>query len=47
MLHFGRGQGLGERVGDHVVSWAINEAHGALLDDPSNEVVAHVNVLGP
>ena len=47
MLHLGRGQGLSERVSDHVVSWAINEMHGTLLDDLSDEVVVHVDVLGP
>ena len=41
------GKALVERVGDHVVSWAINETHGALLDDPSDEVVVHIDVLGP
>ena len=46
MLHLGRGQGLGERVSDHVVRWAIHEAEGALLNDPANEVIAHVNVFG-
>jgi hypothetical protein len=45
MLHLGRWQGLGERVRDHVVGWAINKAQGALLDDPSDEMVVHVDVL--
>ena len=46
MLHLGRWQGFCERVGDHVISGAIYEAKGALLDDPANEVVVHVDVLG-
>jgi len=33
MLHLCGGQGLGERVGDHIVGRAINEVQGALLDD--------------
>jgi hypothetical protein len=33
------------RVGDHVIHGAIDEAYGALLDDPPDPVVAHVNVL--
>jgi hypothetical protein len=45
MLHLGRWQGLGERVHNHVVGRAINEVQGALLDDPSDEVVSHVDVL--
>ena len=46
MLHLGGGQGLCEAVGDHVVGRAINEPQGALLNDPANEVVSHVDVLG-
>ena len=45
MLHLGRGKSLGEGVCDHVVGWAINEAHGSMLDDPANEVVSHIDVL--
>jgi hypothetical protein len=45
MLHLGRWQGLGERVRDHVIGRAINEAQGALLNDPSDEVVVHIDVL--
>src|ERR1700679_2690876 len=46
MLHFGRWQSLSEGVGDHVVGWAIDKTQGALFNDPANEVVAHVDVLG-
>ena len=46
MLHFGRWQSLSEGVGDHVVGWAINKTQGALFNNPANEVVAHVDVLG-
>ena len=45
MLHLGRGDSLGEGVRNHVVGWAINKAHGSMLDDPSNEMVLHINVL--
>ena len=45
MLHLGRWQGLGERVSDHVIGWAIDKMQGALLDDPANKMVAHINVL--
>jgi hypothetical protein len=45
MLHLGRWQGLGECVCNHVIGQAVNKAQGTLLDDPSDEVVAHVDVL--
>ena len=45
MLHLGRGESLGEGVCDHVVSWAINEVHGSMLNDPANEMVLHIDVL--
>jgi len=45
MLHLCRRQGLSERVGDHVVGRAVHEAHRPLLDDPSNEVITHVDML--
>jgi hypothetical protein len=46
MLHLGRGQGFYECVSNHVIGWAIDKVQGALLNDPVNEVVAHINVLG-
>ena len=46
MLHLGKGQGFCEHVSEHVVGWAIDKAQRALLNDPANEVVAHVDVLG-
>ena len=45
MLDFDRRQGLGEGVGNHVVGGAIYKAEGAFLDDPADEMVAHVDVL--
>ena len=45
VLHLGRGQRLGKGVGYHVVRQAINEPDGALLDNPANPVVPHVDVL--
>jgi hypothetical protein len=45
MLHLGRWQGLDEHVYDHVIGWAVNEVQGTLLDDPLDEVVAHVDML--
>ena len=45
MFHLGRGRGLSEGVGNHVVGQAIDDVQGALLNDPSDEVVLHVDVL--
>ena len=45
MLHLGRGQRLGEGIGHHVVHQAINKLDGALLDNPANPVVPHIDVL--
>jgi len=45
VLHLGRGQCLGGGVGHHVVHWTINKPDGALLNDPANPVVLHVDVL--
>ena len=45
MFHLGRGKGLGEGIGDHVVGQAIDDTQGALLGNPSDEVVVHVDVL--
>ena len=46
MLHLGGRQCLGEDVSHHVVSRAIDESNGTLLDNPADLVVMHVNVLG-
>ena len=40
VFHLGRGQGLGESVGHHVVCGTVDEADGALLDDPADPIVA-------
>ena len=45
MLHLGWWQGLGKRVSNHVIGWAIYESQGALLNDPANEIIAHIDVL--
>ena len=47
MLYLDGWQHLGERVGNHVISGAINEVQGALLNDPLDPVIVHVDVLGP
>jgi len=39
MLDLGRGQGLHEHVCNHVISWAVDEVQGALLDNPANEMI--------
>src|SRR6267142_3293521 len=44
-LHLGRGQGFCENIGHHVLSRTVHEAHMALLDDPLDEVVLHIDVL--
>ena len=46
MLYLGRGQGLGERVCNHIIGGAVDEAQGALLDNPVDEMVLHIDVLG-
>jgi hypothetical protein len=45
MFHLGRRQGLGERVGDHVIGWSVYEAQETLLNDPADEVVAHIDMF--
>ena len=45
MLHLGRRQSLGEDVGYHVVRGAVHESDRALLDDPSDPMVTHIDVL--
>ena len=47
VLHFGGRQCLSEDVGHHVVSRAIDKAYGALLDDPADPMITHIDVLGP
>jgi hypothetical protein len=47
MLHLDRWQHLGECVGDYVIGGAVNEAQGPLLNDPSDPMIMHINVLGP
>jgi len=46
VLDLGRRQCLGEDIGHHVISGAVNELDGTLLDDPVDPMVAHINVLG-
>jgi len=45
MFHLGRGPGLGECISNNVVGQAVNKVQGALLNDPVDEVVVHVDVL--
>jgi len=45
VLHLGRGQCLGEGVGHHVIRGAVDKPDGALLDDPADPMVLHINVL--
>ena len=45
VLHLGRRQCLGEDISHHVISGAIDESNGTLLDDPANPVVLHIDVL--
>lgn len=45
MFDFRRGERLRECVGDHVVGRAIDETNRAVLDDPTDEMEAHVDVL--
>jgi len=47
VLHFGGRQCLSEDICHHVISRAIDEAYGALLDDPVDPMIMHINVLGP
>jgi hypothetical protein len=35
----------GQRVRDHVIGRGVNEAQGALLDVPTDEVIPRVDVL--
>ena len=45
MLDLGRGERFGERVCDHISSRTIHKAHRAILHHPTDEMVAHVDVL--
>jgi len=45
VLHLGGGQCLGEGVGHHVIRGAVDKPDGALLDNPADPMVSHVNVL--
>jgi hypothetical protein len=47
VLHLGGRQCLGENIGHHVISGAIDESNGTLLDDPVDLVIMHIDVLGP
>jgi hypothetical protein len=46
VLHLGGRQCLGEDIGHHVISGAIDESNGTLLDDPVDPVIMHINMLG-
>ena len=45
VLDLGRGEGLRQDVGDHVLGGAVDELNLLVLDDPADEVVADVDVL--
>ena len=47
VLDLGRGEGLRQDVGDHVLGGAVDELELLVLDDPANEVVADVDVFRP
>jgi hypothetical protein len=47
VLHLSGRQCLGEDVGHHVISRAIDKSNGNLLDNSVDPVIMHVNVLGP
>ena len=46
VLDLCRGQHFGERVGEHLIGWAINDLEGTLFDDPADEVESDVNMFG-
>ena len=39
------GQRFGERIGEHLIGWAINDLEGTLFDNPADEVESDVNVF--
>jgi len=45
VLHLGRGQRLGEGIGYHVICGAVDKPDGALLNNPADPMVSHINVL--
>jgi hypothetical protein len=47
VLDLRRGECLGERICNHVSSGAVNEVEGAPLNNPMNEMIADIDVLGP
>ena len=46
MLDLGGRQCLGEDIGHHVVSGAVNELDRTLLNNPVDPMVVHINMLG-
>ena len=40
------GQRFGERVGEHLIGWAINDLEGTLFDNPADKVELDVNMFG-
>jgi len=47
VLDLRRGECLSECICDHVGGGAVNKAEGAPLDNPTNKMIADINVLGP
>ena len=46
MFHLGGRQCLGEDVGHHVISGAVDESYVTLLNNPADPMIMHVDVLG-
>jgi hypothetical protein len=47
VLDLRRGERLSECVCDHVGGGAVNKAEGAPLNNPTNKMIADIDVLGP
>lgn len=45
MLDLSGRESLGKHIHDHLVGRAVGDLEGALLDDPSDEVIAYINMF--
>lgn len=45
MFDLGRGEGLGQGVGNHVIGRTVDEAERAVLDDLTDEMIPYVDML--
>jgi hypothetical protein len=47
VLDLRRRQGLSESIGDHISSRTVDQPNRTLLDDPTDEMISHIDMLRP